>query len=197
MELGTVFWGQEPLLYSPAGFMRVMVHLLFLLLLLLNLVIDTLLFLWHLFCGFLLILLSLSWLGQIVCWQVSTIYPFCSLPDTMVSWKVCMLVFPPHCVSRPTPPNVRFRYPEAHYNWSIKVFFWFVFVCFCLFVFSLITKFYFYLSQLLPPNSKTPHTGTAVIYPLLSPRAVSVLGKSLVWKCLCPDRYSLTYLVTS
>lgn len=94
---------------SPARFMRVMV-------LLLNLVMDTLLFLWHFFCGFLLIEVSLSWLCWIVCWQVSTIYPICTLPDIMVSWEVCMLVFSPLVSPCPTPPNVQFRYPEVHYR---------------------------------------------------------------------------------
>lgn len=45
------------------------------------------------FSGFSLPVPSLSWLYGIVCWQISTVYPFCTLPNMMTSWKVCMLVF--------------------------------------------------------------------------------------------------------
>lgn len=62
--------------------------------------------------------ITLSRLCWIVCWQFSTIYPFCTLPDITASWEVCVLVFfSSHCVSLcPTPSNVRFRYPEVHYR---------------------------------------------------------------------------------
>lgn len=110
---------------------------------------DTLLFLWHFFCGFLLILLSLSRLCWTVCLHVSTIYPFLTLPDTVASWEVCMLVFPLSCVSPcPIPPDVQCRYPEVHYRqWICRDF---LLLCFCLFFF-LIAKFHFY-----PPNPHLP-----------------------------------------
>lgn len=124
------------------------------------------------FCGTSFVVLThitLSRLCWTLCLHVSTIYPFLTLPDTVASWEVCMLVFPLSCVSPcPIPPNVQFRYPEVHYRqWICRDF---LLIWFYLFFFPN-SKISFLPSQPPPPSSKIPLTATA-FYPLLSPWAV-------------------------
>lgn len=109
------------------------------------------------FSGCSLTLPSSSWLCGIVCWQISPMYPFCTLPNVMTSWKVCMLVFSPHCVF-PVPLHQMCNLDiqkSVTDNWSVGIVF-----CFCLFwFFSPTAEFHFCPSQLPPLHSKIPPTG--------------------------------------
>ena len=88
------------------------------------------------FSGFSLTLLGL-FVGRSAPFTLSApfffFFPFCALPNMMTSWKVCMLVFFPHCVF-PVPLhqmcNLGIQKSITN-NWSVGIVF-----CFCLFLFS-------------------------------------------------------------
>lgn len=133
----------------------------------------------HLLCA-LLIALPWSRLCHVVCQQVHISRLFC---PCLIKWPpgMCACLFTPCVVSPrcPIPPLVQFRYPKVHYGeWICRGF---LLLCLCLFgIFfpnSKISFLPFPVTALAPQAPEHSSTHGICFCPLLSPRAVSVLGE--------------------